>query len=183
MRMAQEPRTPGAALRPEDLEGKTRRSPLLKLLQIAALEHAAKSWWSHRSITYDPENRGMSVEIHHVFPRNWLKKNGLGGHPDLDTLANFAFLSKHDNIKISDGDPAVYLREADLGELAGQWIPDNRDLWHADRFAEFCAERRKLLATALNRLLGLSELPIQNEPIDADDTPEPDTGAWAETEI
>ena len=159
-----------------------RRSPFLKLLQIAAVAGDAKSWWSHRSITDDPDHRGMGVEIHHVFPQNWLKKNGLGGHVELDTLANFAFLSKHDNIKISDGDPASYLKEADTDELRSQWIPLDSALWTVDRFTEFCGERRRLLAGALNELLGLTRAPLSQEPLDADESPEPEVGAWAEDE-
>jgi hypothetical protein len=177
---AQEPRTPDTGLTTTDMLGKTRQSPLLKLLQIAAVANGAKTWWSHRSITYDPDSRGMAVEIHHIFPRNWLKKNRLGDHPELDTLANYAFLSKHDNIKISDGDPAKYLQEADEEELRGQLIPLDPSLWRVDAFTEFCAARRELLAHALNELLGLTSPATQEEPLDADETPEPEVGAWAE---
>jgi hypothetical protein len=183
LRDAQEPRTPDTALTDDDFHGKTRRSPLLKLLQIAAVAGNAKTWWSHRSVTYDPESRGMAVEVHHIFPRNWLKKSGLGDHPEMDTLVNFAFLSKHDNIKISDDDPAAYLKDADEGELRSQWIPTDPELWTASSFTEFCAERRKLLAGALNDLLGLTYLAQEREPLDADETPMPERGAWAEEEL
>jgi hypothetical protein len=183
VRLAQDPRTPDTALTAEDILEKTRRSPFLKLLQIAAVRKDAKSWWSHRSITYDPDHRGMAVEIHHVFPRNWLKKQGLGSHPELDTLANFAFLSKHDNIRISDGDPGEYLRKADEAELRSQWIPTDPDLWTADRFTDFCARRRQLLADELNQLLGLTEAAVEQQPLNADEAPEPEVGAWADDEL
>lgn len=178
--MAQDPRTPETRLVDGDLLGKTRKSPLLKLLQIAAVGGDAKSWRSHRAITYDPDSRGMAVEIHHVFPKNWLRKNGQADHPELDTLANFAFLSKHDNIKISDGDPVEYLAEADPGELESQWIPIDPELWRAERFTDFCAARRQLLVGALNDLLGLTGPGEDHEPLDADEAPEPELGAWAE---
>jgi hypothetical protein len=180
LRSAQEPRTQDTSLTSEDLSGKTRRSPFLRLLQIAAAKRDAKSWWSHRSITYDPDHRGMGVEVHHIFPRNWLKKNSLGNHAELDTLANFAFLSKHDNLKISDGDPAHYLRDADPAELRSQWIPTDPALWTVDHFTEFCAARRELLAGAINELLTLTRAPASQEPLDADESPEPELGAWAE---
>lgn len=183
LRLAQEPRTLDTALTAGDLLGKTRRSPLLRLLQIAAVAGDAKSWWSHRSITYDPDHSGAAVEIHHVFPKNWLKKNGLGDHPELDTLANFAFLSKHDNIKISDGDPASYLGSADEAELRSQWIPIEPELWSASRFTDFCLRRRELLAEALNGLLGLNQVATSPEPLDADEAPEPEVGTWSEIEF
>jgi hypothetical protein len=122
----------------------------------------------------------MAVEIHHVFPRNWLKNNNLGAHPELDILANFAFLSKHDNIKISDGNPAKYLAAADPEELRTQWIPQDPSLWRAEGFSEFCSARRELLAQVLNSLLGLTVTPLQEEPLDADESPSPEVGAWAE---
>jgi hypothetical protein len=183
LRDAQARRTPETQLTADDLQGKTRRSPFLKLLQIAAVKGDAKSWWSHRSITYDPDSRGMAVEIHHIFPKNWLKKEGLGDHADLDTLANFAFLSKHDNIKISDGDPATYLEKADRAELEAQWIPTDPALWTAERFSDFCEQRNALLARALDDLLGLTVSPQGLEPLDADETPEPEVGAWADPQL
>jgi hypothetical protein len=183
MRAAQEPRTPGAMLTAEDIRGKTRRSPFLRLMELFAVQSGAQTWWSHRAITEDPLAKGLSIEVHHIFPRAWLKRNGLGTHPELDTLANFGFLSKYDNIKISDGDPSDYLVNATSEELSAQWVPDDPDLWRIERFDDFCAERRQLIADALNAMLGLSVAPAEEEPLEADESPEPEIGAWAEDEI
>jgi hypothetical protein len=179
---AQEPRTPETKLTGADLRGKTIRSPFNHLLQLAALHNDAKTWWSHHSIAHDPESKGLAIERHHIFPRNWLKRNGLQGHPDTDTLANLAFLSKHDNIRISDEDPASYLAGADQGELEGQWVPTDSALWTPDRFEDFIEARCDLLAEALNDLLGLQSAPAGEEPLAADEAPEPAIGAWAEGE-
>jgi hypothetical protein len=61
-----------------------------------------------------------------------------------------------------------------------QWIPDDPALWNVDAFTEFCAARRELLVAALNQLLGLTKAPTQEEPLDADESPSPEIGAWAE---
>jgi hypothetical protein len=183
VRMAQEPRTPGARLTPEDIRGKTNRSPLLRLMQLRAVQDGAQSWWSHRAITDAPLTKGLSIEVHHIFPRAWLKREGLSSHPELDTLANFGFLSKYDNIKISDGDPAEYLHGATAEELRDQWVPADPALWTADRFDDFCRERRLLIANGLNDMLGLSFDAAEEEPLAADDVPEPEIGAWAEDEL
>jgi hypothetical protein len=182
-RMAQEPRTPGAKLTAEDFRGKTQRSPLLRLMELRAVQNGAQSWWSHRAVTHDPLTKGLSVEVHHIFPKAWLKRKGLGSHAELDTLANFGFLSKYDNIKISDGDPAEYLRSATKEELEAQWVPPEPDLWQADCFDDFCVERRRLIANAMNDMLGLSVTTADDEPLAADETPEPELGAWAENGI
>jgi hypothetical protein len=182
-RMAQEPRTPGARLTAEDIRGKTMRSPLLRLMEIRAVQNGAQSWWSHRAITDDPLTKGLALEVHHIFPKAWLRRNGLGAHPELDTLANFGFLSKYDNIKISDGDPAAYLRQATPEELEAQWVPSDPDLWQINRFDDFCTARRRLIADGLNRMLGLSVDAAVEEPLAADEAPEPEIGAWAEGEL
>ncbi|WP_454229028.1 hypothetical protein, partial [Propioniciclava flava] len=57
---------------------------------------------------------------------------------------------------ISDSDPAVYFRaveEWQPGALASQWIPMEQDLWHLNRYPDFLAARRELLATAANGFL------------------------------
>jgi hypothetical protein len=180
VRAAQDPRTPGAQLNAEDLGGRTRKSPFLRLLQLRATQQGAESWVSNRAITWDPNHNGLAVEVHHVFPKAWLRKQGKGNHPELDTLANFAFLSKWDNIRISDDDPVTYLAKADEKVLRAQWIPLDQALWSVDRFDDFCAARRALLADALNEMLGLTKQSMTEEPVGGDETPEPEIGAWAE---
>jgi len=179
VRAAQEPRTPGTRLTHDDILGKTQRSPLLRLLRLRATQNGAQSWLSNRAITYDPQHNGLSVEVHHIFPKAWLRKNGLGSHPERDTIANFAFLSKWDNIKIGAGDPATYLKQAAPAALAAQWIPSDPDLWTDDRFDDFCAARRVLVADALNEMLSLDET-HDPQPLEADEAPQPELGAWSE---
>jgi len=176
----QEPRTPGARITADDLKGRTRKSPFLRLLQIRATQKGAQSWVSNRAITWDPNHNGLSVEVHHIFPQAWMRKQKLAKHPELDTLSNFAFLSKWDNIRISDENPADYLVKADKAVLAAQWIPLDEDLWATERFADFCAARRDLMADSINEMLGLRGLAGSDEPLDSDESPEVELGAWAE---
>jgi hypothetical protein len=179
-REAQEPRTPGARLTAADLEGKGNRSPLLKLLQLRAIQIGAQSWLSNRAINYDPQHNGLAVEVHHVFPKAWLKSHDLQEHSEQETIANFAFLSKWDNIRIGADDPASYLAKADPDVLGAQWIPTDEGLWTVDRFGDFCAARRELQAGALNEMLGLGLEASEEEPLEADEIPEPEMGAWSE---
>jgi hypothetical protein len=180
LREAQAPRSMGSKLTPQDIHGRGMRSPYLKLLQLRAVQTKAQSWWSHRALNYGASLPSLDVEVHHVFPKAWLRKNGLGGHPDRDTLANFAFLSKFDNVKISDSDPRMYFKEATARELQRQWIPKNKSLWAPGKFTEFCAARCELMADALNEMLGLRG-PIDGENLEiADELDEPEVGAWLE---
>jgi hypothetical protein len=117
--------------------------------------------------------------VHHVFPKAWLRKQGLGSHPERDALANFAFLSKFDNATISDKDPASYLANADPADLASQWVPNDPQLWTRERFSDFCASRRARLADALNEMLGLTGVASTDAPPVLDEADEPEVGAWA----
>jgi hypothetical protein len=183
IRAAQEPRSLEAQITAEDLRGRTRKSPLLRLLQLRATQQGAQSWASNRAITWDPNHNGLAVEVHHIFPKAWMRKCNSDRHAELDTIANFAFLSKWDNIRISDCDPAKYLAEADPEVLGAQWIPLEETLWSAGRFDDFCAARRELLAAALNQMLGLNQVADSVEPLGADEVPEPEVGAWAEDDL
>lgn len=182
IRAAQEPRAPGAKLSPDDLKGRTRKSPFLRLLELRAAQQGARNWVSNKAITWDPNHYGLAVEVHHIFPKAWMRAHGKAGHPELDTLANFAFLSKWDNIQIADEDPAAYLARSDAPTLRSQWIPTDASLWSVDRFDEFCAARRVLLADAINDMLGLTRPAALGDPIGIDEVPEPEVGAWGEPE-
>jgi hypothetical protein len=180
LRDAQAPRTEGSPIAPQDLLGKGVRSPLLKLLQLRAVQTGARSWWSHRALSHGAPLPSLRVEVHHIFPKAWLRKQGMSNHAERDTIANFAFLSKFDNISISDKDPAAYLAAAEPAELTSQWIPTDPALWKAGRFSDFCARRRELLAEAINGMLGLVGPVKGDAPPVPDEDDEPETGAWAE---
>jgi hypothetical protein len=182
-RAAQEPRSADVRLTAKDLEGKGLRSPLLKLLQLRAIQSGAQSWLSNSAVNYDPQHNGLAVEVHHIFPRAWLSKQGLAGHPERDAVANLAFLSKWDNIRIGAEDPATYLAAADPEVLRAQWIPLDPSLWKGKRFDDFCVARRALLADALNEMLGLRTEAADEEPLEADETPEPELGSWSEETV
>ncbi|HEV3322438.1 MAG TPA: hypothetical protein VG147_09660 [Solirubrobacteraceae bacterium] len=115
-----------------------------------------------------------------MFPKAWLKRHALHEHPERDAVANFAFLSKWDNIRIGAEDPASYLAKANPEVLRAQWIPPDEGLWAIERFDEFCAARRELLAGVLNEMLGLGADTPGEEPLDADEPPELELGSWSD---
>src|SRR5262249_2221262 len=60
------------------------------------------------------------------------------------------------NRKISSTQPAEYLPEVEDNQpaaLRGQCVPMDRSLWTADRYPEFLAARRQLLAHAMNEFI------------------------------
>ena len=73
-------------------------------------------------------------------------------------------------MEISDRLPEDYFAEAERrfpGALASQWIPTDPALWKVDRYRDFLAARRELLATAANAHVdGLLHAPAMEAPIE-----------------
>jgi len=96
-----------------------------------------------------------SLQVHHIFPKARLYAAGYS-QGEVNAVANFCFLTQDSNLAISDQDPAVYFRQVESrhpGVLASQWIPMDESLWAVDRYLDFLAARRELLAQATNRFL------------------------------
>jgi hypothetical protein len=96
-----------------------------------------------------------TLHVHHIFPKALLYKAGYK-QADVNAVANFCFLTQDTNLAISDSDPADYFRGVEAkhpGALASQWIPMDESLWRVDRYLDFLAARRELLAAATNTFL------------------------------
>ena len=118
----------------------------------------AKDWGTGLPLKKHLLGNLNSLEVHHIFPRAQLYKAGYSKQ-EVNALANFCFLTKDTNIKISDCLPERYFEEIERdhpGALASQWIPMDRTLWRIDRYLEFLKVRRELLSKAVN--LKLEEL-------------------------
>ena len=97
----------------------------------------------------------MRLELHHIFPKAKLYKHDYT-RPEVNSLANFMFLTQDTNLKVTDRDPVEYLSHYEAafpGVLASQWIPTDPELWKYENYREFLAERRHLLAAAANEFL------------------------------
>lgn len=94
-----------------------------------------------------------SLEVHHIFPKARLYKLKYP-KSEVNALANFCFLTKDTNLKISDRLPEEYFPEVERdqpGALASQWIPNDTRLWKAENYQEFLTARRELLADEANK--------------------------------
>ena len=95
------------------------------------------------------------LEVHHIFPKAQLNKRGLN-RAEINAVANFCFLTKDTNLKISDRLPEDYFPEVEAkhpGTLRSQWIPEDRELWKVENFREFLEARKILLANAMNAFM------------------------------
>lgn len=144
-------------IRPDDFDGSTIGARFYPLLYILTRVFDARDLDNGLSLSHGMFGYKSQLHVHHIFPKRRLYDHGysLG---QVNALANFCLLTAESNWHISAGHPAAYLDEAENknpGVLASQWIPRDRELWSIDRYTEFLAERRKLLAAAANKLLDM----------------------------
>ncbi len=97
----------------------------------------------------------QTLQVHHVSPKKVLYDHGYE-RPQVNAIANFTFLTQSANLWILDRTPEDYLPEVEArqpGALASHWIPMDLALWRLDRYEDFLASRRLLLARAGNGFL------------------------------
>jgi len=141
---------------PEELEGRNQRSALFKTMFLAFKAANARDWHSNLVIALSHVGNAHQLQFHHIFPKAVLKSTATTR--ETDDIANFAFISGKANRKISAKEPALYfpeVREAN-GEqpFESQCIPTDPSLLTVERYKDFLAARRRLIAERLNTFLG-----------------------------
>jgi hypothetical protein len=102
------------------------------------------------------------LEIHHLFPKEYLRRISITDQQQINQIANYALVEWSDNIDISDKAPSEYLpkyitrySEEELQKLC-YWhaLPEN---WQNMSYSEFLQKRRVLIAgvikDAFNKIL------------------------------
>jgi len=143
-------------IEPEELEGRSQRSSLFKTMFLAFQQAGARDWQTQLAIALSHVGSAHQLQFHHIFPKALLKKSGYGTR-EIDDIANLAFIGGRANRRISDKSPAAYIPEliANDGDQAftSQCIPTDPALLTPERYREFLAERRRLIAERLNDFL------------------------------
>jgi len=96
----------------------------------------------------------QALERHHLFPRKYLKRQGITDERDINQVANYALVEWHDNIDISDRSPAEYAPEYEhrfapeqLREMYRYHaLPEG---WYNMDYPTFLEERRRLMAAVI----------------------------------
>ena len=108
----------------------------------------------------------VAGDIHHIFPRAYLKKNGIDSKTKYNQVANYIYLDTQVNKAISDDAPCDYFSKAfmqcetkaiELGNICNlsqlnenlqeNCIPLSVKNMDASSYEEFLTERRKLMAS------------------------------------
>lgn len=142
-------------LQPDDFIGWSRGTRFYPLLYMLTRVGHALDWEEGIELRDGILGRLSRLELHHVFPKARLYDAGYD-RPMVNALANFTFLTQDTNLKVSDRDPAEYLAryaERDPQLVRSHWIPLDPELWRIERYPDFLAARRELLAAAANDFL------------------------------
>ncbi len=135
-----------------------RKSGAIMALYVSMLIDSAARDWGEGKTKLDGSVVGhlAGLEIHHIFPRALLFRNGYPSH-EINTFANYAIISKGANINILAKEPCDYFLESkrniDRKQLRVQCIPVDNDLWKVDKYKEFISKRRSILAKRANSYL------------------------------
>ena len=137
-------------------EGTTLGARFYPILYLLTRTRGAMDLGFGTELKKDLLGKMSQLEVHHIFPKSQLKKHGII-RKERNQIANFCFLTKETNLEIGKKNPSDYFpayEDQHPGVLASQWIPQDPELWQFERYPDFLAARRELLAEAINELLG-----------------------------
>jgi hypothetical protein len=142
-------------LKAEDFLGWSRGARLYPLLYMLTRVCRAVDWESGIALSNHLLGHLQTLQVHHIFPKKILYEHGYE-RSQVNAIANFTFLTQSANLWILDRKPEDYLSEVEAkhpGALASHWIPVDPSLWKVDRYEDFLAAMRSLLAKAGNGFL------------------------------
>ena len=125
------------------------------LLYMLTRVYNARDWEDDIALSQHLLGALNKLEVHHIFPKSKLKQHGYG-RAEINAIANFTFLTKDTNLKVSNRDPFEYFAAYEAkhpGTIASHWIPMDQTLWKYKNYRDFLAARRELLAKAANDFL------------------------------
>ena len=143
-------------LEQDDLERARINSSAALLTHIVARSRDARDWFTGARI-YDPAIGQSHGDVRHrIFRRTILEAAGFTDLTVINAIANRVFLTQEPSLEPGQSSPADYLSgvaENRLEALHAQSVPMDRELWEPERFLEFMAARRNLLAKAINEYI------------------------------
>ena len=140
----------------QDFTGSGQGSRFYPLLYLLTRVYGALDFGSGLPLQSPRPDYPASLQVHHIFPKAALYAAGYG-RSQVNAVANFCFLTRDTSLVIGKREPGEYFAAVEArypGALTSQWIPQDPALWRADRYPDFLAARRELLAEAANGFLG-----------------------------
>ena len=153
---------------PQNLETSSVNSPAFNTFIAAQINLNCNSMLMNGTKVSDLVT--ISGDVHHIFPRAYLKNNGVTNKTKYNQVANYIYLDTQVNKTISDDAPAVYFTKAKqqcvtknivLGNISDETllasnlsencIPNGIETMNVSSYDDFLRERRKLMAALIER--------------------------------
>lgn len=153
---------------PAALETTSASSPFFQAFLASQVTSHSRGFLS-KSITVEAMHQ-HSGDIHHIVPKDYLRKNGFPDRSDYNQVANYALTETAINISIGNRSPADYMAivhdqiqsgKLRLGEISDQLdlernlaenaVPTDLAEVTAATYPEFLIQRRRLMADAIKR--------------------------------
>jgi hypothetical protein len=138
-----------------DWEGSGPGSRFYPLLYLLTRTRGARDFGNGLPLQSHLLGHPAGIQVHHIFPKAVLYEVGYR-KSQVNAVANFCFLGRETSLVIGKRKPQEYFSAVEAmhpGALASQWIPQDPALWRIDRYPDFLAARRELLAAAANSFL------------------------------
>lgn len=153
---------------PQNLETSSTNSPSFNTFIAAQIYLNCNSFLMNGIKISDLVN--ISGDIHHIFPKSYLRKKGIDNKTKYNQVANYIYLDTQVNKAIGDDAPFVYfekvIKQCDAKEIVLGNISDSDNLninldencipkeivsMDVDNYDEFLIERRKMMAKLIER--------------------------------
>ena len=145
----------GLRVEPGHFRGWSLGARFYPVLYLLTRMGEARDWGNGLPLKGSLLGKMSKLEVHHIFPKAQLYKQKYR-KPEVNALANFCFLTKDTNLRISDRRPEEYfpeIEEKHPGALQSQWIPTDPQLWKLKNYLAFLEARQELLAAETNKRL------------------------------
>ena len=142
-------------LTPDDFWGWSTGARFYPLLYLLTRVNHAKDFGTGIELTHSLLGKNSTLEVHHIFPKDVLYKAGKT-KAIVNSLANYAFLTKDTNLEILNKKPEEYMpyyQQKQPGALESNWIPIDHELWKVENYELFLQKRREMLAKGANDFL------------------------------
>jgi hypothetical protein len=122
---------------------------LIMLMLAAERNNGALDWFGGRLVSSE------KAHAHHIFPKKYLKDNGITTSKKVNHICNITLVSSTANLDISSKAPRDYFLSAGIDEskLESHFIPLDEDLWDAQKYDKFLKKRKKLLSKGVKDFL------------------------------
>ena len=143
-------------LEASDLDRARIDSAVARLSRVVARARSARDWFTGILIYDGAAGWSGDEERHYIFTRAELKQAGFDDLQRINAVANRVFLGQKPPPQYRNASPEEYLPEVvekQPDALQAQSVPMDQTLWKSEKFLEFLAARRRLLAEAINAFI------------------------------